>query len=391
MAARTYGRRRGKGRQDLPLGKVLWFEFVDYSYAWVRVSGRWLMHHGRGVESGKGFVAEWLYQQRGRRAKSFSHVGMIGLALVGGALAPVVASGYSSLFGEESEEWTWANTQTVVLAASTTDNVSWSESTKPRDRVLEYQVQDGDTLSDIAKKFDLESEGEGGVSGVDTLKWENDLSTESIKPGQTLKILPVPGVRHKVKKGETVYSIAKKYRAEPQAIVDFPFNTFANDETFALAIGQELIIPDGEIVVPSAPARSGSAVSSPNVVPGAGSGIFIWPAGGRITQRFAWYHKGVDIANSSAPNILAADSGTVVVAGWPDNSGYGNRVMIDHGNGYVTLYAHLSQIYVSVGEQVNRGEAVGRMGTTGRSTGVHLHFEIRSSGGNLNPLSFLSN
>ncbi|HAN22376.1 TPA: hypothetical protein DCP77_01140 [Candidatus Collierbacteria bacterium] len=97
----------------------------------------------------------------------------------------------------------------------------------------------------------------------------------------------------------------------------------------------------------------------------------------------------MDIANRSGGNILAADSGTVIVAGWPDNSGYGNRVMIDHGNGYKTLYAHMSKIAVTVGQTVKRGNVIGQMGSTGRSTGTHLHFEIRSDAGNRDPIGVL--
>jgi murein DD-endopeptidase MepM/ murein hydrolase activator NlpD len=108
-----------------------------------------------------------------------------------------------------------------------------------------------------------------------------------------------------------------------------------------------------------------------------------------ISQGFAWYHPGADIANRAAPPVIAADGGVVTVAGWPDNYGYGNRVMIDHGNGYQTLYAHLSNIYVSTGQRVSKGQAVGKMGSTGRSTGTHLHFEIRFKGIAVNPLAIL--
>ena len=99
--------------------------------------------------------------------------------------------------------------------------------------------------------------------------------------------------------------------------------------------------------------------------------------------------KGTDIANRGGPAVLAADAGRVIVAGWPDGNGYGNRVMIDHGNGYKTLYAHLSKIYVVQGQSVARGAAIGQMGSTGRSTGTHLHFEIIQNGVHLNPLNFL--
>ncbi len=128
-------------------------------------------------------------------------------------------------------------------------------------------------------------------------------------------------------------------------------------------------------------------------IPGAGiatiTGQFVWPVGGTLTQYFKSWHPGIDIANKGLPDVVAADGGTVTVAGWPTPWAYGNRVMIDHGNGTVTLYAHLSQIYVSCGQKVNKGQAIGKMGSTGRSTGPHLHFEIRKSGGSADPLSVL--
>ena len=99
--------------------------------------------------------------------------------------------------------------------------------------------------------------------------------------------------------------------------------------------------------------------------------------------------KGVDIATAMGTPVLTADAGRVIMAGWPDNTGYGNRVMIDHGNGYVTLYGHLSKIYVTVGQTVRRGDQIGAEGSTGRSTGPHLHFEVRRGGVAINPLEFL--
>jgi murein DD-endopeptidase MepM/ murein hydrolase activator NlpD len=191
---------------------------------------------------------------------------------------------------------------------------------------------------------------------------------------------------HKVTRGETIYSIAKKYDAEPQAIVDFPFNTFVNDETFALAVGQELIIPEGTMPQ-ERPALAMGRRQTPNAGAVSASGTFVWPTVGQISQGFSWYHQGLDIANRGAPDVIAADSGTVIKA--EVVGGYGVMVMIDHGNGYQTLYGHLSQLYVREGQTVGRGNALGKMGSTGRSTGIHLHFEILTSGGKLNPLEAL--
>lgn len=328
-------------------------------------------------ESGKTFFASLLYRQRGKNARKFVHSGMAGLAAVGVMIAPVIAQEFPD---SDVDPWSVQTAPASISTTSTNPSITTDISVKPRDKIIEYQVSEGDTISSIADKF--------GIS-TDTVLWQNDLTmTSKIKPGQTLEILPVTGVSYKVTKGDTVNSIAKKFDASPQGIVDFPFNTFVNDETFELAIGQIVIVPDG--VVPN------TVQSSPRVrqiTPNAGtvvaSGSFVWPASGNITQRFAWYHKGIDIANRAAPDILAADAGTVVVAGWLDGYGYGNRVIIDHGNGYRTLYAHLSRIYVISGQTVSRGAAIGKMGSTGRSTGIHLHFEVIQNGAYLNPLTVL--
>ncbi len=330
-------------------------------------------------EKGKGAFVEALYKQRGKLARRFMHTGMAGLVALGMVIAPVVAQEFP---GRSINPWE-VNSPSSVLSASTDDmDVDTLISDKMRDKITEYKVQEGDTVSSIAEKF--------GVS-TDTIRWQNDLaSKDSIKVGQTLEILPVTGVAHKVKKGDTVYSIAKYYDTEAQGIVDFPFNSFVNDETFELAIGQTIVVPEG--IKPSQVLWQPLArvkQTTPDAGSVTASGVFVWPTGGTITQRFAWYHKGVDIANKTAPSVLAADSGTVVVAGWPDGTGYGNRVVIDHGNGYKTLYAHLSRINVVAGQTVVRGNVIGQMGSTGRSTGTHLHFEVIRNGVYLDPLSVL--
>ena len=316
-----------------------------------------------------------LYRQRGKYAKRFIHSGMAGLAALGILIAPVVADEFPK---NQVNPWDIASPSSIVTAS--TDDTTTLVSEKARDKIIEYEVQEGDNVASIAEKF--------GIS-TDTVLWQNNLDAKSkIKIGQNLQILPVTGMSHKVSKGDTVYSIAKKYDTSPQAVVDFPFNAFVNDETFELAIGQIVIVPDG--------VKPREAQTSPRIrqiTPDAGtvvaSGSFVWPTSGTITQNFYWYHKGIDIANRAAPDVLAADSGKVVSAGWLDGYGYGNRVIIDHGNGYRTLYAHLQKIYVISGQTVARGGAVGKMGSTGRSTGTHLHFEVSRNGSSLNPLSVL--
>lgn len=353
------------------LGRDLW-RFVC---AW----GRWLKSRSRQLflsfETIKSWLASGLYRQRGRWVRPFIHSGMALLVVGGVTLGP-------SLIEENfSHQWRESISLSAVLSAVTTQDLETSTliSLKPRSEAVEYEIKEGDTISTIAEKF--------GVT-VDTIRWENDLkSVKEIKTGQILRILPVSGIQHKVKPGETVYSLAKKYQVDPQVIVDWPYNSFANDETFELAVGQELIIPDGikPKEVPTAPRRFYAEIPGA----GLGTGQFVWPTAGHISQGFVWYHRAIDIANNGAPDVLAADGGTVAIAGWPAPTAYGNRIVIDHGNGFSTLYAHLSQIYVGVGQKVAKGQAIGKMGSTGRSTGVHLHFEVRQNGAAQNPLDYL--
>lgn len=331
----------------------------------------------------KSFVVDLLYKKRGRYARPFLHLGTIGLVFVAIILGPFLL--------DQAEEDDRPGGYSGVLSASAAYGKNFT--TLQAEEVRQYRggevtshvVQEGETLSSIAERYGLQ---------VNTILWENDLTDKSkLKPGQELAILPVDGVRHKVSRGETIYSVGKKYgldNTQVQSIVDYPFNEFLNDETFELATGQYLIVPGG---VKRVTGVTVSNQSASRLTPDAGAvtaaGSFVWPAAGRITQGYYFYHKAIDIANRAAGPILAADSGTVTIAGWPDSSGYGYRVLVDHGNGFSTLYAHLSLVQVSVGQRVNRGDVLGQMGSTGRSTGTHLHFEIRKGGVLLNPLSYL--
>jgi murein DD-endopeptidase MepM/ murein hydrolase activator NlpD len=328
-----------------------------------------------GFEEKKGVVVTALYRRRGKLSRTLTHSGMAAIAALGVMMAPVIAQEFP---GQSVNPWSISAAPTVLSASTDDPGIDTQISNKVRDSIINYTVQDGDTVASIANKF--------GIS-QNTILWENNLSGSTIKVGQTLKILPVTGVAHTVASGDTVYSIAKKYDADAQAIVDFPFNTFTNDETFELAVGQIVIVPDG--VMPNGVAATPRPRQmTPNAGAVTASGQFVWPTQGIITQYFSWYHPGIDIANPSAPLDVAADGGQVIYAGW-DTTGYGNMILIDHGNGFKTRYGHLSQFMVISGQTVKRGDVIGRMGSTGHSTGTHTHFEIILNGVRVNPLLYL--
>lgn len=232
-------------------------------------------------------------------------------------------------------------------------------------RISIYVVREGDSLSQIAKMF--------GVS-TNTIIWGNDIKRGSlIKEGQTLVILPVSGVQHTVEKGDTLKSIAKKYKGDFEEVLQF--NGFSEDTV--LAVGDVVTIPEGEIAVPV-------YTSSTQVVSGSGgpsySGYYIRPiVGGRKSQGLHGYN-GVDLAAPSGTPIVASATGDVIVVrngGW--NGGYGTYAVIRHGNGTQTLYSHMSTTIVYSGQHVVQGQVIGYVGSTGRSTGAHLHFEVRGA------------
>ncbi|MFH1712009.1 MAG: M23 family metallopeptidase [Patescibacteria group bacterium] len=261
------------------------------------------------------------------------------------------------------------------------------ESVAPRENIEVYVIEQGDTISTIAAKF--------GIS-VNTLLWANNLSVRSlIKPGDELSILPVSGIKHIVAKNETLSSIAKKYEVEQEEVLEFNKLASAND----LVVGEEIIVPGGVIVAPP-PVRSSTSITqvfSQPTTPAtsstaqptvAGTGSMVWPTDMRvITQYYGWRHNGLDVDCKFTNDNYAADNGIVSYAGWM--GGYGYLVEINHGNGIVTRYGHHASLYVTAGQQVSAGQAIGLCGTTGKSTGTHLHFEVRVNGVPRNPLEYI--
>ncbi len=227
-----------------------------------------------------------------------------------------------------------------------------------------YVVREGDTLSQIATMF--------GVS-VNTIMWANGTERASlIAPGETLIILPVSGIRHTVKSGETLAGIVKKYKGHFEEVLEYN-GLKANAK---LAVGDVVVIPDGEIAAPKITTSSvARGTSGPSY-----DGYYMRPvSGGTKTQGIHGYNA-IDIGAPFGTPILASASGTVIISrDWGWNGGYGNYVVIKHNNGTQTLYAHNSRNIVSSGQSVVQGQVIGYVGSTGKSTGNHLHFEIRGA------------
>lgn len=348
----------------------------EYSSFLLEYAKSRLLKAGHSFEGLKNIIVALLVVKRGKYSLSFLNTSfflLVVTAMVGG---PIIAENNPFVSSLDQQA---GSASAATLSYNPSDNpLSTVISAKPRDTVVEYKVLGGDTLASIAQKFDV---------SADSIKWASDLSSNTIKPGQTLKIPPVTGIVHTVSSGETIYTIAKKYGTDAQKIVNFPFNDFADLDTFSLRSGQVLYVPDG--VPPAAPRPVLQAPAYAQVVPGVkGSSNFAWPTSGIITQYPVWYHMALDIANNAMPAILASDGGTVVFSGCI-GYGYGCHIIIDHGNGYQTLYGHMSQLIAHSGQVVSQGQQIGVMGATGRATGIHLHFEIRQGGTQLNPLGFL--
>ncbi|MDO8231787.1 MAG: peptidoglycan DD-metalloendopeptidase family protein [bacterium] len=247
--------------------------------------------------------------------------------------------------------------------------------TPPPDRISVYVVRPGDTLSDIAGMF--------GVS-VNTIIWANNLTNaRDVHPGETLVILPISGIERTIVKGDTLKSIAKKYNADAEEIAQYN----GLDPTEPLALNSTIIIPGGEFAAPSAPAtqnkRNPRTIREPYLGGGGSAqpGYYMNPIpGGIITQGLHGWN-GIDIGAGRGTPIHAAADGTVIIArnngGW--NGGYGNYVVIAHENGSQTLYSHMKNAIVSSGQYVSAGQTIGYVGSTGLSTGPHLHLEVRGA------------
>ncbi len=251
------------------------------------------------------------------------------------------------------EDGTTLSPDIARMNATSTENINT--------QISIYVVRSGDTVSTVAKMFNV---------SINTVLWANDIGSKAtLKPGQTLVILPVTGITHTVKSGDSIESIAKRYKADVNDILNY------NDLTIVsvLKTDDEIIIPNGESI-------SASPVSS-QPYGGSSPGYYSCPVpGSRLSQRLHG-NNGVDLAASLGTPIRASAGGTVIInrANGAWNGGYGNFIVILHGNGTQTLYSHMSNSIVKAGETVSKNQTVGYVGVTGLTTGPHVHFEIRGA------------
>jgi murein DD-endopeptidase MepM/ murein hydrolase activator NlpD len=260
---------------------------------------------------------------------------------------------------------------------------------KPRYDIEEYHVVRGDSVFAIAESFKLKPE---------TILWANydtlQDSPDSLRPGQILKIPPTDGIYYQWKENDTLESVAKEFKASVEDILNYPGNDIdlTNPKVDS---GSWVMVPGGQrefvqwLVPTIAKGASGTSPTHQSSCGGGavGSGNFAWPADNHsLSGNDYWSgHLGIDIADGEGGPVYAADSGVVTMAQGGYNYGYGNVIQLDHGNGYSTVYAHLSAIFVSVCQSVGAGQQIGTAGATGNAQGAHLHFEVRQNGGFINP------
>jgi len=273
--------------------------------------------------------------------------------------------------------------------------------TRPRVKVITYTVQAGDTLFSISDNYGLKPE---------TLLWGNYEVLEDnphlLKPKQVLNILPVDGTYYQWKDGDTLGGVADFFKTDRQAILSYPGNFFdltQADPSSSIKADTWIIVPGGKRAVkdwgPPAITRSNPASARfygegacGNIYSGAvGTGTFVWPTTDHGVSGYTYdssVHPAVDIAGAEGNAIYATDSGVIVYAGWSDY-GYGYLIVIDHGTGWQSAYAHLSAVAVTCGQSVYQSGYIGALGNTGNSSGAHLHFELSINGVKVNPLDYV--
>jgi LysM repeat protein len=257
---------------------------------------------------------------------------------------------------------------------------------RPEHQLQTYTVERGDTPNGIADKFDIQATTLLG--GNPLLSQESSL----LQTGVTLIILPIDGVLHDVQPGDTLESIAELYGVAVETIIDyepnkleFPYRLFPETQIMVPGAVRDIFVWTPPTLESVRSSREGSGVA-PVIV---GTGTYIYPVGSRNFSQYFWYgHPGIDIALPEGTAVVAADTGTVTFAGW-NIHGFGNLIVVNHGNGFETFYAHLNGISVVPGQIVYQGNVIGSTGNTGNSSGPHIHFEIRANGVQDNPCFYV--
>ena len=284
-------------------------------------------------------------------------------------------------------------------------NIHTNIPSRPRDDITNYVVQTGDTISSIADIYGLQPKT---IFAANYSVLQDD--PESLKPGQSLKILPVDGVYWQWTGGIPFSQWAAYFQVKPQDIVNYPGNhldpnTVGDPANANIKVGTWLIVPGGQyqyhtpgqigFVSRTSPATAqvgGPGACPPTNSSAAGTGTFVYPTDRHYLSGYNYdaktNHLAIDLAANLGDNIYASDGGVIVYRGW-NNYGYGNMIMIDHGNSFQTLYAHLSNFWVGCGEAVTKGQVIGAAGATGNASGPHLHFEIRYNGVPQDPWDYL--
>lgn len=318
------------------------------------------------LDTSKDALVSGLMWRRGLIFRPATHGGVMVMAAIA-----VVAGGLFTRGQIAAQDLTI--NESVIKSENTAETIV--PDNRPRSEVITYKVAAGDTISAIAIKFEVSAE---------SIKWANGMNdSDAINPEDNLKIPPISGVIHKVKEGDTLDTVSKTYQADKQTIADFPFNYI--DDTLSLKVGQTLYVPNGVVprpVSPKAPTRTVPTRQGTFVI---GSGLLSWPVPANISQYFSWFHTALDLPNPYGTPIYAAASGRVIDAK-TQKYGFGIYCILDIGNGYTTAYAHMSSRVCQVGQTYKKGDYIGAVGSTGRSTGPHLHFEVRRNGTAVNPM-----
>jgi murein DD-endopeptidase MepM/ murein hydrolase activator NlpD len=375
------------------LGEII-YELVEYFITRLRLIGVIIQAIAEVLMDEVGVVKDWFVKRmfwgRGRRYRHFAQISIIIIVGIIIFIASYNTPVTNQVLSYQEYTYTTEVAQKDLLVESGS-----LETLTPEDRIplemREYVVKKGDKLSLIAAEFNVRTQ---------TIQWANNMSSAHvIRPGQKLKIPPGDGLVVKVEKGDSVESLANEYDISSQAIAEV--NWLNRD--LSLSVGQKLFLPNAEKKQEYTASGSSNTSSSGyvdntdnssggNSQPPPTTGKFLrWPvaSSAKVSQCSYWYHVAIDLSNKSAPNVVAAANGTVTFSGWSSN-GYGYNVKIDHGNGYSTLYAHMQSLYVTSGSYVNAGDAIGKMGSTGLSTGTHLHFELRQGGSKLYPAGYIN-